>query len=265
MSAPDTPAGSLYLVPNTLDMGTWPADGTPPDIGEVLPVGVLRTAARLEHWVAENARSARALLKRVGAQVPLARPLQAIQIQELPRPPKGGKAAAGAQQQREAMGLLLAPLLDGHDVGLVSEAGLPAVADPGAALVREAHRCGVRVLPLSGPSSLILAVAAGGLNGQSFAFVGYLPTEAAQRAQRLRELETHSQRWQQTQLLIETPYRNAAMLQALLQHLRPTTWLNVSCGLTLERGWTRTLTVAQWRHATVELPAQVPAVFSFLA
>jgi 16S rRNA (cytidine1402-2'-O)-methyltransferase len=256
--------GRLYLVPNTLDLGTWAVDAAPPDLHEVLPVGVMRVAARLSYWVAENAKSARALLKRVGAEVPLAQPLQALSIQELPRPPKGGKPA-GVADERARMLQLLAPAMAGHDIGLVSEAGLPGVADPGAALVREAHAQGLVVVPMSGPSSLVLAVAASGLNGQSFAFVGYLPTDAGQRAQRLRELEAHSQRWQQTQLLIETPYRNAAMLRALQQDLRPGTWLSVSCGLTLAGGWTRTMTVAQWRQADVSVPADVPAVFAFLA
>ena len=110
-----------------------------------------------------------------------------------------------------------------------------------------------------------MAVAASGLNGQSFAFVGYLPTDATTRAQRLRELETHSRRWQQTQLLIETPYRNAAMAQALLASLHPETWLSISCGLTLQGGSTRTQRVSRWRVAPPMLPSDVPAVFAFLA
>jgi len=254
--------GRLWLMPNTLDLGTV-AEGRPlPDLQDVLPLGAIRVAAGLTHWVAENARSARALLKRVDAVVPLAQPLQALSIHELPRPPKG-KPDARAPAPDWAR--LLAPAMEGHDVGLVSEAGLPAVADPGAELVRVAHAQGVTVMPLSGPSSLILAVAASGLNGQSFAFVGYLPTDAAARTQRLRELETHSRRWQQTQLLIETPYRNAAMAQALLASLHPETWLSISCGLTLEGGSTRTQRVARWRAAPPVLPTDVPAVFAFLA
>jgi 16S rRNA (cytidine1402-2'-O)-methyltransferase len=254
--------GRLWLVPNTLDLGTV-ADGQPlPDLQDVLPLGAIRVAAGLTHWVAENARSARALLKRVDAVVPLAQPLQALSIRELPRPPKGRPDARTPVPDWAG---LLAPALAGHDVGLVSEAGLPAVADPGAELVRVAHAQGVAVMPLSGPSSLILAVAASGLNGQSFAFVGYLPTDAAGRGQRLRELEAHSRRWQQTQLLIETPYRNAAMAQALVGSLHPDTWLSISCGLTLAGGSTRTQRVAQWRAAPPTLPADVPAVFAFLA
>jgi 16S rRNA (cytidine1402-2'-O)-methyltransferase len=120
------------------------------------------------------------------------------------------------------------------------------------------------VQPLVGPSALLLALAGSGLNGQSFAFVGYLPVDAAQRAQRLRELETQSRRWQQTQLAIETPYRNAALLAALLQHLAPTTRLCVAVGLTLDGGWCRTHTVAQWRQAPPSLGDTLPAVFAWL-
>jgi 16S rRNA (cytidine1402-2'-O)-methyltransferase len=254
--------GRLWLIPNTLDLGTMAEGAAWPDLQDVLPLGAIRVAAGLTHWVAENARSARALLKRVDAVVPLVQPLQALSIRELPRPPKGkpdGRAPAPDWAG------LLAPALDGQDIGLVSEAGLPAVADPGAELVRAAHAQGVTVMPLSGPSSLILAVAASGLNGQSFAFVGYLPTDATTRTQRLRELEAHSRRWQQTQLLIETPYRNAAMAQALLASLHPETWLSISCGLTLQGGSTRTQRVSRWRAAPPTLPSDVPAVFAFLA
>jgi 16S rRNA (cytidine1402-2'-O)-methyltransferase len=254
----DARRGRLLLVPNTLDLGTLDA-GAPPDLRAVLPQGVIETAARLTHWVCENARSTRAFLKRVDALVPLARPLQELDLRELPRPPKGRAAAT------PDLGTLLAPALAGHDLGLISEAGLPAVADPGAALGAAAHASGVRGEPLSGPSSLLLALAASGLNGQSFAFVGYVPQEATAQAQRLRELEALSRRWGQTQLMIETPYRNAALLRGLLAALAPATRLSVSCGLTLEGGWTRTDTVALWRAAPVELPGDRPAVFALLA
>ena len=248
--------GTLLLVPNTLDLG---ADAGPLD--EVLPAGVLRRAAALPHWVVENAKTARALLKRIDAVVPLAQPLQALSIVELPRPRKGGPGAVDAREVEA----LLAPAQAGHDVGLMSEAGLPAVADPGSVLVEAAHRAGIPVQPLTGPSSLMLALAASGLNGQSFAFVGYLPTEAGERTARLRELEAHSRRGQQTQLVIETPYRNAALLQALLAGLSPATRLSVSCGLTLPGGWTRTATVADWRRQPTPMPDRTPAVFAFLA
>jgi 16S rRNA (cytidine1402-2'-O)-methyltransferase len=251
--------GTLYLVPNALDFGIEGADEAVP-LDEVLPMGVLRLAARLEHWVAENARSTRAFLKRVDRTVPLVRPLQQIAIVELPRPVKGGKPAAAPD-----LGPLLAPLRGGADLGLISEAGLPAVADPGAALVQAAHAEGLNVVALPGPSSLLLALAASGLNGQSFAFVGYLPVEAAARAARLRELEALSRKARQTQILIETPYRNAAMLQALLDHLQPGTRLSVSCALTAPGAFTRSDSVSRWRAQPSTLPADRPAVFALLA
>jgi 16S rRNA (cytidine1402-2'-O)-methyltransferase len=251
------PRGSLYLVPNTLDFGVAAEAGP---IGDVLPAAVIRAAARLTYWVAENAKTTRAFLKRVDAVVPLAQPLQALHIVELPRPAKGARNAPAPD-----LAALLAPALAGHDIGLISEAGLPAVADPGAALVQAAHAAGIPVVALSGPSSLVLALAASGLNGQSFAFVGYLPVDAAARATRIRELEALSRREGQTQLMIETPYRNEALLGALLAHLQPGTRLSVSCGLTLPGGFTRTDSVQSWKARLAKLPADVPVVFSLLA
>ncbi|HNT38935.1 MAG TPA: SAM-dependent methyltransferase [Rubrivivax sp.] len=252
----DRPAGRLLLVPNTLDHGHEPVP-----IESVLARGVLEQAAALHHWVAEDARSARAFLKRVGAVTPLAAPLQDIAIAELPRARKGSRDGVAPAQWT----LLLQPALQGHDLGLLSEAGLPAVADPGAALVAAAHAAGVPVLPLAGPSALLLALAASGLNGQSFAFVGYLPQEAAARERRLRELEALSQRQQQTQLFIETPYRNTAMVAALLAALQPSTRLAISCGLTLPQGWSRCRSIADWRRAPPTMPDRLPAVFALQA
>lgn len=247
--------GRLLLVPNALDLGAAPVD-----LPQVLPLGVLQCAARLGHWLAEDARSTRAFLKRVHAVVPLQQPLQAIAIRELPRPPKG-TAPATAADWRD----LLAPALAGHDMGLISEAGLPAVADPGAQAVAAAHALAIPVVPLPGASALLLALAASGLNGQSFAFVGYLPQEPAARLTRLKELQALSRRHGQTQLLIETPYRNAALLEALLQGLADDTRLAVSCGLTLPDAWNRSDRVADWRRRPQRMPDRVPAVFAFLA
>ncbi|MCE4538195.1 SAM-dependent methyltransferase [Pelomonas sp. P7] len=245
-------------MPNTLDFGV--DDSL--DLRTVLPQRVIETAARLTHWAAENAKTTRALLKRVDALTPLAQPLQALHIAELPRPAKGGKPAG---DDAVAWRALLQPALDGHDLGLISEAGLPAVADPGARLVALAHQAGVEVLPLSGPSSLLLALAASGLNGQSFAFVGYLPVDGAAKTARIRELEALSAKAQQTQLLIETPYRNEALRQALLNTLKPGTRLSISVGLTLPGGWTHTATVADWkRGGSAALPDRIPAVFAIL-
>jgi 16S rRNA (cytidine1402-2'-O)-methyltransferase len=249
--------GRLLLVPNALDLGAGPVD-----LRLLLPLGVLQAAAALGHWCVEDARSARAFLKRVHALVPLRLALQAIDMHELPRAPKGrGATAADGATWRG----LLAPCLAGHDLGLLSEAGLPAVADPGAALVAAAHALGIEVLPLPGASALLLALAASGLNGQNFAFVGYLPQDAAARSARLKELQAWSRRSAQTQLLIETPYRNAALLAAMLQDLAEDTRLSVSCGLTLPGGWTRSDRIASWRAKPSQMPDRVPAVFAFLA
>jgi 16S rRNA (cytidine1402-2'-O)-methyltransferase len=248
--------GTLWLVPNALDLGT---EGV--GLAAVLPRAAIERAAVLEHWVVEDARSARAFLKRVGAVQPLVRPLQSLQIRELPRPRKGSATEIAATEWQA----LLAPALAGRDIGLLSEAGLPAVADPGAALVKAAHAAGVAVEALPGASSLLLALAASGLNGQSFAFVGYLPQEAAARAARLRELEAGSRRARQTQIVIETPYRNAALLDAMVTTLAPTTRLSVSSGLTLPGGWTRSDTIAGWRRRASPPSDRVPAVFVFLA
>ena len=257
------PRGTLVLVPNTLDLGT----GCEVDLQDVLPLAVIQRAATLGHWVAESAKTTRALLKRVDKLVPLAQPLQQIQITELPRPAKGNGDGTGRNPPAAPdLRPLLAAALAGHDVGLLSEAGLPGVADPGAALVQAAHALGITVQPMAGPSSLLLALAASGLNGQSFAFVGYLPVVPNARAARIRELEALSRRLGQTQIAIETPYRNDALLGALLEHLQPGTRLSVCSGLTLPGCRIDTRTVQQWRAAPgAALGGRLPAVFLWLA
>lgn len=258
MSGPAT-TGRLVLVPNTLDLAT-----TPTAIEQVLSAGVLQRAASLSHWVVENAKTSRAFLKRVDALVPLARPLQELSLVELPRPRKGGGEVIGSAQWQA----LLAPALAGHDLGLLSDAGLPAVADPGAGLVDAAHRQGLVVEPLAGASSLTLALAASGLNGQRFAFEGYLPQDNEARHRRVGQLEARSRQEGQTQLVIETPYRNTSLLGALLVSLKPETRLSVAWGLTSAGGGCRTRSVADWRagpEALRQLPANLPAVFMWLA
>ena len=248
-------AGRLYLVPTPLDFGC--AQQAP--LADVLPAGTIARAARLTHWICENAKSARAFLKRVGEVQPLAAPLQQQQVQELPREvhKKGdhGPAAFDAKP-------LLQAALQGEDVGLLSEAGMPAVADPGSSVVRAAQDLGIEVVPLVGPVSLLLALAASGLNGQNFAFVGYLPQDAAQRTQRLRELEALAQRTGQTQMFIETPYRNAALWQALVQSLKPNTRIAVASGLTLPTARCRSATAAAWKQQPAPVANDVPAVFA---
>jgi 16S rRNA (cytidine1402-2'-O)-methyltransferase len=250
-------AGTLYLVPSTLDLAL--PEPRPP-LADVLPMRVLQRAATLNHWVVENAKSARSFLKRLHDVVPLAQPLQSLDMVELPRPVKGVRSGPPAD-----LTPLLGPLLAGHDVGLLSEAGMPAVADPGAALVALAHTRGLVVRPLVGPSSLLLAIAAAGLNGQSFAFVGYLPVEAAKRSARLRDLEVLSRRTGQAQWMIETPYRNTALFGSLLDALTLTTRVAIACGLTTAQEWVRTDTVAGWRGRRVTIDNRLPAVFGLLA
>ena len=259
MSAtPSKTRGTLYLVPAPLDFG---CDAQMP-LHDSLPEATLLTAARLTHWVCENAKSARAYLKRVDALHPLAAPLQEQTITELPREvhkkgDHGGKGSAAFDARP-----LLAAALAGHDIGLVSEAGMPAVADPGGSVVRAAHALGIAVVPLVGPVSLLLALAASGLNGQNFAFVGYLPQDSDERAQRIRALEALALKTHQTQLFIETPYRNAAVLQALLHTLHPNTRLSVSSGLTLATSTTRSQSVQQWRDKPGGPDKNTPAVFA---
>jgi 16S rRNA (cytidine1402-2'-O)-methyltransferase len=251
-------AGALMLVPNTLDFG---ADN-PSSLTAALPLPVLQRAATVAHWVVEDAKSARAFLRRVAAVAPLQLPIQQLDIRELPRAPKG---QAKAPPDAAAFRTLLTPAIAGLDVALLTEAGLPAVADPGAALVREAHALGLRVEPLPGPSALMLALAASGLNGQQFAFVGYLPVNDEERARRIRELEALSHRTRQTQIAIETPYRNAALLRALVEHLQPTTRLAVACAVTWPEGWCRAQTVKAWRTSGPAIDKRLPAVFLWLA
>jgi 16S rRNA (cytidine1402-2'-O)-methyltransferase len=149
-------------------------------------------------------------------------------------------------------------------MGLVSEAGMPAIADPGSSVVRAAHDLGLQVVPLAGPMSLVMALAASGLNGQNFAFVGYLPQDAGERSQRIRELESIALKTGQTQMFIETPYRNTVLLGALLQTLQGNTRLALSCGLTLEAAWSRSAQVSVWKSKRDEKPGAplaLPTVF----
>lgn len=250
--------GRLLLVPTPLDFGC----ATLAPIADVLPTATLQAAAHTTHWIAENAKSTRAFLKRVGELHPLALPLQQQTITELPRQVhKKGDHLSGKAPAFDARGLLGAAL-QGHDVGLVSEAGMPAIADPGSSVVRAAHELGLQVLPLVGPVSLLLALAASGLNGQNFAFVGYLPQDGGERAARLRQLEALAHQSGQTQMWIETPYRNPAMMDAVLQVLKPGTRLAVASGLTLASARIDSRTVAAWRQLPGGPDAHTPAVFA---
>ena len=248
--------GRLFLVPTPLDHGC--AEQTPLD--DVLPLGTIKKAAAIACWISENAKSTRAFLKRVDARVPLAQPIQAQQITELPREvhKKGDHAGAARFDARP----LLAPALQGQDVGLISEAGMPAVADPGSSVVRAAHQLGIEVLPLTGPVSLLLALAASGLNGQNFAFTGYLPQDAIARTTQIQQISRAVQQSGQTRIVIETPYRNQVLLEALLSGLDGQLRLCVASGLTLpDADGARSASVAEWRQARWAVTPKAPAVF----
>lgn len=247
--------GILYLIPTLLS----PPDASSAEqLASSIPRDVQTLTATLDYFIAENAKTTRAHLKVIGREVPLTHALQDILINEL----NVNTAPARLPE-------LLAPLLAGRNAGLISEAGVPAVADPGADLVRLAHQHDIAVRPLVGPSSLLLAVMASGLNGQSFAFNGYLPVDAALRAKRIKVLEDRSRQEQQTQLFIETPYRNLALLDALLATCQPATLLSIAIDLTTPSEHICTRSVAQWRQSLQQsrLPdfQKKPTVFLLLA
>ena len=241
--------GTLFLVPNALGAGA---------LDHVLTSEVRSITASLDYFVAENAKTARAFLNQVALTHPLRLKLQDIEIREL-----------NVKTPASALPDLLAPLLAGRHGGLVSEAGVPAVADPGADLVRLAHERGIRVRPLVGPSSILLALMSSGLSGQNFAFNGYLPTDVAERANRIRALEQRSRQEQQTQIFIETPYRNEALLQALSTHCQPSTQICIATQLTLEDEAIQRMSAQAWKQeiAAARLPdfRKKPTVFLMLA
>ena len=245
--------GKLYLVPAPLDFGC----AVQASLDDVMPMATLKIAAQLSCWICENAKSTRAYLKRVNEFQPLSHALQELKIQELPREVHKKGDHSG---NFDAKPLLIAAM-EGGDIGLVSEAGMPAIADPGSSVVRAAHDLGIQVVALTGPMSLMLALASSGLNGQNFAFVGYLPQDGSERAQRIRELESIALKTGQTQIFIETPYRNTALLQALLQTLQSNTRLALSCGLTMSPGWTRSGLVSNWKKEKHAAPLDLPIVF----
>lgn len=233
--------GTLYLIP-------VPLGPTPPQ--ETLHPNILAVIRPLTHFVVEQAKTARAFLKAAGTD----KPLQELQLEEL-----------NEHTRADALDRLLAPLRAGHDVGLLSEAGCPAVADPGANLVAAAQKENIRVVPLIGPSSLLLALMASGLNGQRFAFQGYLPAKEGERLKTLRDLESESRKRQQTQLFIETPYRNRQMFDSILAACQPATRLTVATDLTLPGESVRTRSIGEWKKQTPPDIERRPTVFLLLA
>ena len=229
-------SGTLYLVPSVLGDGASIL---------TLPAATLAILQRLDYLVVETPKQARRFLKLAG--VALAE--RGLHIEVLDEHTAESRLPA-----------LLAPALTGSDMGVVSDAGCPGIADPGARLVRLAHTHGVRVVPLVGPSSILLALMASGLNGQRFVFHGYLPVEAARRDQAMRTLELAAQRRHETQIMIEAPYRNNRLLQALLDVCAPDTLLCLAADLTLPSEWIVTRTIAQWRTDCPDIDRR-PTVF----
>ena len=233
--------GALHLIPVSLG-------DAPPE--RWLPADVRALAGRLDTYIAENAKTARAFLKLIGTT----RPLQEITIHTL-------TDKADAPQIKA----WLDPAKRGAEIGLVSEAGCPAVADPGAKVVDAAHRMRIAVKPWVGPSSILLGLMASGLDGQRFAFHGYAPVEPGERAKQLRAWEQHSARHNQTQLLIETPYRNAAMFATLIATLKGDTKLCVARSMTTADEWVVTHTVADWKKLPAPQLDKLPTLFLYLA
>lgn len=229
--------GILFLIPNTLGENA-------PD--EVIPQKVMETAKRLRHFIVEDVRTVRRYLRRIDRTFPI----DDSQFFEL-----------NQHTDRSKIEPYLKPLLEGNDMGIISEAGCPAVADPGADIVALAHRKGIRVVPLVGPSSILLAQMASGFNGQSFAFVGYLPIEAAERQKRLRKLEHRAKEENQTQLFIETPYRNMKLFDELTATLRGDTRLCIACDITLESEYIETRTIGEWKQKKPQDLNKRPTIF----
>lgn len=238
MTAPA--AGKLYLIPSTL------GEGAPI---ETIPAQSLAVLHSIDHLVVESPKPARKFLQRCGIRLS-ARNIQFSILDE--------------HTPDSAVPPLLAPMLQGQAVGLLSDAGCPAIADPGAKLVRLAHANGLDVVPLVGPSSIALALMASGLNGQRFSFHGYLPVEANARSRMLKALEKNARAHDETQAFIETPYRNNQMLAAILDACVPESMLCIAADLTLSTQFIRTRTIGQWRLSPPDLNRR-PAVFLIAA
>jgi 16S rRNA (cytidine1402-2'-O)-methyltransferase len=236
----NTKLGTLFLVPSTLG-------DTSPEW--VLPQHVIEVARKLRHFVVEQPKTARRFLSALKPE----QPMQSLHF-----------ATLNEHTAENELPVLLAPLLAGHDIGLISEAGCPGVADPGAVLVNLAHLNGIRVVPLVGPSSILLALMASGLNGQCFAFHGYLSIADTERKKAITMLETESIRRNQTQLFIETPYRNDKMFSALLALCRPATLLCVATDITLPSEQILMFSIEQWKIQPVPQLNKRPSLFLML-
>jgi len=228
--------GKLYLIPAPL--GDVPATSAVPD-------QVIDILASLKHFIVEEVRTARRFLKKA---------VPAINIDSLTF------HVFNEHTDRTDLSGFLIPLHEGHDIGLLSEAGLPCIADPGAEIVKLAHERNIRVIPLTGPSSLLLALVASGFNGQNFTFHGYLPVDRQERKRKLKELERASQIYRQTQIFIETPYRNIRMFEAIVESCMDSTLLCIAAGITTENEYIRTKNVKEWKRNPPPIE-KIPAVF----
>jgi 16S rRNA (cytidine1402-2'-O)-methyltransferase len=228
---------ALYLIPVTLGET---------EISQVLPSYNHDIIVGIKHFIVENIRSARRFLKKVEKSIDI----DALTFYELNR-----------HTDRKFIGEYLEPLKKGQPVGIISEAGCPAIADPGADVVAIAQQRKYKVVPLVGPSSIIMSVMGSGFNGQSFAFNGYLPVEVPQRIKALKKLEQKVQNENQTQLFIETPYRNAKMIETILNALNPKTKLCIAAGITCPEEYIKTRTVAEWKKEKIPELGKIPAIF----
>lgn len=226
----------LYMIPTTLGETT---------VDRVIPAEVLKVVSRLRHFVVEDTRTARRHLKKMVPEIVI----DDLEFMEL-----------NEHSRKIGLESLLQPILNGLDLGLLSDAGCPGVADPGADLVKIAHEKGIRVVPFVGPSSILLSLMASGMNGQNFTFLGYLPVKPAERSNAIRELERNSAREKQTQIFIEAPYRNARLLEDLLSVCHPLTRLCVAADLTTEDEFVVTRTIAEWKKAIPDINKR-PAIF----
>lgn len=238
-------------MPSTAYLHLIPVSLGDANIGLWLPSSVQAKAQSIDTYIAENAKTARAFLK----QISHLKPIQDITIHTL------DKRGTTPQQIRE----WLSSIQDGGEIGLVSEAGCPAVADPGAAVVAIAHELNIHVMPHVGPSSILLSLMGSGLDGQQFAFHGYPPVKAHERDKTLKEWELHSKKHRQTQIFIETPYRNDAIFAALLQTLNKNTKLCIARSLTTPEQWLRTRRIEQWLSEPHPELAKQPSIFLFQA
>ncbi|MDX1364485.1 SAM-dependent methyltransferase [Arenibacter latericius] len=240
MEATSNMRGKLFLIPTTL------GDNAPL---EVLPISVKGTIERIDHYVVENEKSARHFIKKISSK----KSQPSLHINLLNK-----------YTEPHLLPTFLAPCLEGYDVGILSEAGCPGIADPGAELVKIAHQKGIQVVPLVGPSSILLALMASGLDGQRFAFNGYLPIDAGERKASLKKFEKISRDNQQSQIFIETPYRNDKLLAEFLKTLSPHTQICIACDITLPTEFIATKTVSEWKNTSITLHKR-PTIFIFQA